>query len=41
MLREHVARWSQDPDAYNELPGDKIAMVQNLMRKGELVPQVS
>ncbi|KAK3850977.1 hypothetical protein Pcinc_042342, partial [Petrolisthes cinctipes] len=39
MLRDHVARWSQDPETYTELPRDKIGMIQNLMCKGELVPQ--
>lgn len=40
MLRDHVARWKDDPEAYTGMPSEKVVMVHNLMRKGELVPQV-
>ncbi|XP_071541442.1 adenylate kinase isoenzyme 5 isoform X2 [Panulirus ornatus] len=39
MLRDHVARWKEDPETYSALPNEKVVMIQNLMRKGELVPQ--
>ncbi|XP_050714741.1 uncharacterized protein LOC126997602 isoform X3 [Eriocheir sinensis] len=39
MLRDHVARWKEDPEAYTDLSSEKVLMVNNLMRKGELVPQ--
>ena len=40
MLRDHVARWKEDPETYTGMPSEKVVMVHNLMRKGELVPQV-
>lgn len=40
MLRDHVARWKEDPEGYTDLSSEKVVMVHNLMRKGELVPQV-
>ncbi|XP_069186141.1 adenylate kinase isoenzyme 5 isoform X6 [Procambarus clarkii] len=39
MLRDHVACWREDPETYTALPSEKVVMIQNLMRKGELVPQ--
>ncbi|XP_045134552.1 adenylate kinase isoenzyme 5-like isoform X5 [Portunus trituberculatus] len=39
MLRDHVARWKEDPESYTGMPNEKVVMVHNLMKKGELVPQ--
>ncbi|XP_068246972.1 adenylate kinase isoenzyme 5 isoform X2 [Palaemon carinicauda] len=39
LLRDHVTRWKEDPESYNDLPEEKVLMIQNLMKKGELVPQ--
>ncbi|XP_042224264.1 adenylate kinase isoenzyme 5-like isoform X2 [Homarus americanus] len=39
MLRDNLARWKEDPETYTALPSEKVAMIQNLMRKGELIPQ--
>ncbi|XP_064092020.1 uncharacterized protein LOC135205411 isoform X3 [Macrobrachium nipponense] len=39
LLRDHVTRWKEDPESYGDLPEEKVLMIQNLMKKGELVPQ--
>ncbi|ROT66843.1 putative adenylate kinase isoenzyme 5-like, partial [Penaeus vannamei] len=39
MLREHIDRWKETPEIYEDLPSEKVVMIQNLMTKGELVPQ--
>ncbi|XP_069948782.1 adenylate kinase isoenzyme 5 isoform X2 [Cherax quadricarinatus] len=39
MLRDQIACWREDPEAYTELPSEKVILIQNLMRKGELIPQ--
>ncbi|XP_037788581.1 adenylate kinase isoenzyme 5-like [Penaeus monodon] len=39
MLREHIDRWKETPEMYEDLPSEKVVMIQNLMSKGELVPQ--
>ncbi|KAG0720617.1 Adenylate kinase isoenzyme 5 [Chionoecetes opilio] len=39
MLRDHVTRWKDDPEGYTGMSSEKVMMVNNLMKKGELVPQ--
>ena len=40
LLREHIERWVESPETYIDLPTDKIKMIQTLVTKGELIPQV-